>query len=570
MDIKIEKSEKIIQHNVLLANLPYWMPLVPPMGIAVLKNALRDQGHRVKTVDLNIEKEFKEPYNRYFDTFKKFIPKNKKDNVYNIGHDVLQQHMMAHINFIDEKEYFKLVKILIDTVFFSDACEEQVREHIAIMNEIYLRLENYFLRLFEKEKPTVLGLTVYKGTMAPALFAFKLAKETIPGITTVMGGGVFVSTLIPGSPDLETFLEKTTDYIDRIMIGSGDMFMVKLLGNELPESRRVFTQKDIYKDQLVPFPKDIPDLSDFDIGNYPYIAVSASKGCLYKCSFCNSSVFFGEYLQRPIEHTVEEMIKLYETYGRRIFFMTDTLLNPIINELAAGVSKSGPALYYDGYFRIDEACRDLQNNLHWRSGGFYRARLGVESGSQRILDLMDKKITVELIRASLAGLSYAGIKPTAYFVVGHPGETEEDFRMTLNLLEEIRNDIWQAECSPFYYYSSQPAADIWANRKKPLYPGNAVEMLMLQTYLVDDEPSREELCDRVFRFGEHCKKLAIPNPYSLKEIHEADERWKKLHDNAAPPLLELMNSDPAYHENTALKLLNFAQTGKDYNSDFGF
>lgn len=570
--IENKKNGDIKQGKILLAHLPYWVPLVPPMGIAVLTRTLRDNGFAVKGVDLNVEKDFKELYDRYFNTLKKYIPEHRRGNFYHIGHDVLQQHMMAHINYTDEEEYSGLVKILIDSIFYNNAGTEQVREHIEIMKEFYRRLETYFLELFTREKPTVLGLTVYKGTLPPALFVYRLAKKTVPGIKTVMGGGIFVSTLIPGTLEMDTFLGKTANDIDKIMIGKGEDFMLKYLRNQLPDSQRVFTLNDLWVTGGEPGepPSRLPDLADFDLRNYPYLTASASSGCLYKCSFCSSKLFFGEYRRRPMELVVEEMVKMHENYKTRVYFMTDALLNPIIGELAEGIAGTGRSLYFDGYFRVDEASCDVENTLRWRRGGFYRARLGVESGSQRILDVMDKQITTEQIRAALAGLAYAGIKPTAYFVIGHPGETEADFQQTLGLLEDIKNDIWQAECNPFYYYPAQPGADQWFDKKIPLYPPRAAEMLMMQTWSVAGEPSREQLYNRVFRFAEHCKKMGIPNPYSLEEIYRADERWEKLHSNAVPPLVELMQADYDFRETKQVKALRLAQSKAHYVSDFEF
>jgi radical SAM superfamily enzyme YgiQ (UPF0313 family) len=576
VDIKTRTSEnnQLKKDKILLVHLPYWIPLVPPMGIASLKDFIQKQREdcQVKTVDLNVEKQFKELYDRYYNVFRKYIPENRRGNFYHIGHDVLQQHMMAHINYRDETEYKKLVKILIDTIFFNDAGEEQVQEHIDIIREFYQRLENYFLELFKKEKPDVLGCTVFKGTLPAALFVYRLAKKTIPNIKTAMGGGIFISTLIQDTPDMEFFLEKTKDHVDKIIIGKGEYFLLKFLENKLPESQRVFTIKDIKEDIPKPSSTGTPDLSDFIVRNYPYVIASASKGCLHKCSFCNSSIFYGDYQPKPISQTVAEMMKFHETYGSRLFFMTDALLNPIITDLTREIIKSGRSLYVDGYFRVDEKSRDIENTLLWRQGGFYRARLGVESGSQRVLDLMGKNITVDQTRESLAGLSYAGIKPTVYFVIGHPGETEEDFQQTLNLLDDIRNDIWQAECNPFYYYSGQPAADKWAARRKLLYPENAKDMLIIPTWIVEGEPSREEMYNRVIRFVNHCKKLGIPNPYSLEEIYEADERWKKLHRNAVPPLIELMNTngDTSFDEVKKVKKFSVAQNKQQYAGDFAF
>jgi radical SAM superfamily enzyme YgiQ (UPF0313 family) len=77
----------------------------------------------------------------------------------------------------------------------------------------------------------------------------------------------------------------------------------------------------------------------------------------------------------------------------------------------------------------------------WRRGGFYRARLGIESGSPKILQKMGKNTTIDQIKKALSNLAYARIKTTTYWIVGYPGETEEDFLKTLTLIKELQNEI---------------------------------------------------------------------------------------------------------------------------------
>jgi hypothetical protein len=576
---KIQKNKTYADRstNILLAHLPYWDPLIPPMGIATLKSFLQPYGYNVKTVDLNVVPEFKQLYNDYFDTFKKYIPQNRRGNFYNIGHDVLQNHLMAYINrkYKHENEYLGLIKTIIDNIFFCNVQEYWVKMHDELVAEFYKLLEKYFLNLLEQENPGVLGLTVYKATLPAAMFVFRLAKKKNRNIKTIMGGGIFADTMGVDSPNLDFFLEKTKDYIDKIMIGKGEIFLLKELRGELPESQRVFTMKDIGVD--VPGHSlshaIFPDLSDFDLRHYPYIAASASSGCPFQCKFCNSPIYYGKYREKEPKQVVEEMVKLYDRYRCQQFFMTDALLNPIISELAKEFINTNISLYFDGYFRVDKAAGDIDNTWTWRQGGFYRARLGIESGSQRILNLMNKGITLRQTKDTLSSLAYAGIKTTAYVVIGYPGETEEDFRRTLDLLEEVQNDIWQAECIPFaYYYNGQAGSDQWANKRKLLYPGTAADMLIIQTWIVDGEPSREEIYNRVFRFDQHCKKIGIPNPYSLEEIYKSDERWKKLHKNAVPSLVELMNRDAnvSIQESKRVRKLHFAQNNRRDTNDFAF
>ena len=138
---------------------------------------------------------------------------------------------------------------------------------------------------------------------------------------------------------------------------------------------------------------------------------------------------------------------------------------------------------------------------------------------------MSKKITVEQIKTAVSALAYAGIKTTTYWVIGHPGETEEDFQKTLDLIEELKSDIYEAETNPFWYVpNGQVNGDKWASRSTFLYPPWARDMLLIQQWVVDEEPSREVRYSRVNRFAQHCKKLGIPNPYSMIDIHHADKR----------------------------------------------
>jgi len=243
-----------------------------------------------------------------------------------------------------------------------------------------------------------------------------------------------------------------------------------------------------------------------------------------------------------------------------------------VTDLAGEFIKSGTALYYDAYFRIDEASADINNTILWRRGGLYRVRLGTESGSPYILKKMNKGITVEQIKSALAGLSYAGIKTTTYWVIGHPGETEEDFQQTLDLIEELKDDIFQAECNYFLvHYSMQTDSAEWRKQIKLLYPEWAKKMLVFQHYTpAEIEPLREETFRRIHRFEDHCRKLQIPNPYSYSQHMKAEERWKKLHKNAVPSIFEFIGSKNYIDECKNVKISRNLKKIKHDDGDFDF
>jgi len=557
--------------KILLAILPYWDPMIPPMGITSLKGFLQTHGYRVKTVDLIVKKETLEFYSSYFNLLRGCIPEEKRGNFNNIGHDVLQNHMMANLNYQDETEYIELVKILIYKSYYVTVEEVYIRQLNKIMSDFYTVLEDYFLCLLEEEKPDVVGVTAYKCTLPASTFVLRLTKERYPHIKTLMGGGTFNESHAPDSPNFQALLDYTKGYLDKIILGQGELLFLKYLRGELPDSQRVYTKEDINGEILEFDSQDIPDFSDLDTQKYPYLAATASASCIYQCSFCIGSKVAGKYRVKKPGQTVDEMRRLYEKNGQQLFFMTDSLLNPVVTDLAKEFINAGISLYYDAYFRVDESSTDIKNTLLWRRGGLYRVRLGTESGSQRILDEMDKRITVQQIKASLAALAYAGIKTTTYWVIGHPGETEEDFQQTLDLIEESKSDIFQAECNPMlFHYSRQTNAGKWAAYRTSLYPKKAKDMLVFESYTLDYPPSREETYKRMHRFQALCRKLGIPNPYSYDAHVKADERWRKLHKNAVPALMDFMNRRRYIDETKNITNTSFAKNTRTDDDAFDF
>lgn len=559
--------------KILLAILPYWDPMIPPMGISTLKAFLQKNGYTVRAVDIIVKDECLDFYRNYFEVLEKYIPEEKRGNFNNIGHDVLQSHLMAYQNYSDEREYRELVKTMIYKSYYVEIEDTCVLQLNKIMSDFYTMLMDYWMELLEIEKPDVVGVTAYKCTIAASMFVLRITKNRYPHIKTLMGGGTFNETHAPDSPNFQILLETTKDYLDKIILGQGEMLFLKYLRGELPDSQRVYTKTD-NNGRILDFDEqEIPDFSDLDISKYPYLGATASASCIYQCSFCTAQKVAGKYRAKNPAQLVDEMAWLYKKYGNQLFFMTDSLLNPVVTDIANEFIKSGVSLYYDAYFKVDEPSGDILNTLLWRRGGLYRVRLGTESGSPRILDEMDKRITVEQIKASITALAYAGIKTTTYWVIGHPGETEADFQQTLDLLEELKDDIFQAECNYFLvHYSQQAKAEEWRQYIQLLYPEKWLPMLTFQYYTPCPcfNPSREETFNRIHRFEAHRKKLGIPNPYSLNEHLEADKRWKKLHENAVPGMFEFIGKKCYIDENQKIKITSPARNMRQGDTIFDF
>lgn len=564
-------KSNIDDKRILLTITPYWDPMIPPMGITSLKSFLQKNGFIVKTVDLIVHPSSLDFYHKYFKILKGIVPIEKHGNFNNIGHDVLQNHLMAHQNYLDKRMYIIALKSLIYNHYYVNVEDEQILELINITEEFFNNLETVFVKILDDFNPHYVGTTAYKCTLATSLFVLKISKNKNKSIKTLMGGGTFNESHAPGSPSWDVLLKLSENYVDKIFLGPSEILFLKYLRGELDNNQRVYSKEDIENKILDFKDSDLPDFSDLDLNNYPYLAATASVGCIYDCSFCVAKKVTGGYRSKLPRQLVDEMILMSEKYKKQLFFMTDSLINPVISEISNELIKRNVSLYFDAYFKVDEKSTIQENTFLWRKAGLYRVRIGTESGSQKILNEMNKGITIEQTKATLSAFAFAGIKTTTYWVIGHPGETEEDFQMTLSLIEEMKDDIYQAECNYFlYHYSNQGNSDIWAKNRKALYPENVTKLIHFKYWTLNIDPLREETFNRIHRFEKHCRNLGIPNPYSLNEYKDADKRWSELHKNAVPPFINLLSKGEFENENTNFKIPILAQSVLKYDDKFSF
>lgn len=545
-------EDKTTKQKIMLMLMPFWTPLIPPLGISCIKSHLVREGYQVNLEDVNMDLEMSEVYYNYNTALRGMVRKEKVGNFFNTAHKVLRNHAMAVINYSDKKKYYDLVKILVSTHYFTDISDKQVEQLDSVLKSFYTKLEAYIIDRLDKLKPDVVGISVYTGTLPASIFAFRLIKKKYPHIKTVMGGGIFADQLSINSPNFKYFIENHAEDIDKIIVGEGEDIWFKYVEGLLPKDQKVFTLKDNNNEIIDISKAEIPDFSDLNVLSYPQMAVYVSRSCPFQCSFCSETVQWGKYRKKSADKIADEMVKLYDKYKLQLFLFGDSLINPVADDISEELVNRGLSLYWDGYLRADKHVCDKERVQKWRSGGFYRARLGVESGSQKILDLMSKKITPDLIKNSVKTLAETGIKTTTYWVVGHPEETEEDFQKTLDLIEEMKDYIYEAECNPFQYFpSSQIDSDFWATKygATTLFPEDMTDMLITQTWALNAEPLWEEIYNRVIRFVEHCRKLGIPNPYTLREVYLADTRWKKLQKNAVPVITDFKNKKIHIDEN---------------------
>lgn len=533
------------KRKITLGVLPFWPPLIPPLGIASIKGFIEKYGYHVNIFDANTMNIFKNYQDEFFEKIEELVPPQNRGNLRNIGMDVLTNHLMACVN--SGKPDFYLIELIYYNAFYINISDGDLKIIHNILNNLLKTFKEYMMSVLSKEEPDVFGLSVYRHTLPLSIYAFKIAKELNSNIINVMGGQVFSGEFSLGSSNFDYFVENT-NYIDHIFIGEGELLLLNFLEGNLV-LKKVYTFEDIKNNILNLNLLESLDYGNITIDNYLYMPTFISRSCPYQCKFCSETKIWGKYRKRTIAKLLQDVKSLSENYKSKLFLMTDSLLNPVIQELSEELMKYSNSIYYDGYLKIDNLSQYIENTLSWRNSGFYRARLGVESGSLKILKMMGKNLTIDQIKKALYNLSTVGIKTTTYWIVGYPGETDDDFKETLRLLEEMKDFIYEAECNPLRYYKQMEGFD-----DELLYPSEMKKLLLSDFYeLINVIPTREKKYERVGIFEKHCNQLGIPNVYSAKDLKDADHRWKQLHENSVPTIYELNDINFIAKSNIILK-----------------
>lgn len=169
------------------------------------------------------------------------------------------------------------------------------------------------------------------------------------------------------------------------------------------------------------------------------VNLRASRGCPFNCSFCQWPTVYNNknYRQRSPEHVAKEIEHLVGMLGDDIFlYFDDDTFNigeERIKKIADVINEFD--LKWSAMCRIDTLSKDTWKYLHDR--GLVAVNLGVESGSQKVLDTINKNLDIEEAKDMLEYLDDLGMYIHLTFTHGVPGETEEDFKKTKEFFENI-------------------------------------------------------------------------------------------------------------------------------------
>lgn len=388
--------------DVLIVSVPYMEP-IPPMAPVLLSACLNNAGVSAHAYDLNI---------KFFNTFKSSPHWGDIHNLFSIGYAT----------------EIKLPKrVLIDILKF-------IKSELLYIKSTY--------------NPKYIGLSIF--TNESVDFSYLLIAyihKYLPGTKIIVGGrGLENMHNLTGLKHYEMYWQY--GLADLCIVGDAESSLVEAIKNQTTGIVRSTQQT---KEDLDAIPS--PSWDEYDLTVYKetissvsdesrYMGITASKGCVRECTFCDVKNFWPKYIFRDGGNVARDIIHNYRSTGITNFFFTDNLINGSIsnfrkmNEVLAREIPN--EIEYFGY-AIMHARKSMPEDdfeLAARAGS-KKWIIGIESGSERVRNEMKKKFSNEDIAYTATQLYQRNIIQSWLFIVGYPTETEEDFKQTLDLLREF-------------------------------------------------------------------------------------------------------------------------------------
>lgn len=299
-------------------------------------------------------------------------------------------------------------------------------------------------------KPDYLVINIATPTLEHDLEAVKKAKGLNPNIITIAKGAAFLT--------LAEKIISEHDELDFGILGEAEKTLEEILqekqkseilGIYYKENGEVkFTGNRPFIEDLDSLPFPARHLVDNNIYRRPdnnkvQATIKVERGCPFHCFFCLATPVSGAKVRRrSAENIVAEIRECVEKYNIRNFLFWADIFNldkQWTIDLCQAIIDSGLKITWSANTRADTA--DLEMAKIMYKSGCRLVSIGVESGSQYMLEKMGKKITLDDVRKTVKIFKQAKIRIYNYFVIGLPWETEETIEETIKFAIELNSDF---------------------------------------------------------------------------------------------------------------------------------
>ncbi len=357
----------------------------------------------------------------------------------------------------------------IGLLYIATAIKSMTMHHVEILDCQLDDIHQGNILKFVQETYDVIGISAWTDFWYQAFKIGKILKEKFPETFIVMGG-----------PHINIFPKEVLefDFIDSIVMGDGEIPMVKLLdrlagndqGNEdIPGvywrghgyiSYTPYIQRDL--DNL-----PIPDRTFLPIERYTSVLSSdkfvtsmiTSRGCPFKCVYCKLD------FQKPVSRSAESVIKEFEIIHNlginevEVYDDTFNWKHKRTKDICTGIIDKNLKLKWAIRDRVNLVKEDVLIDL--KKAGCYRIHLGIETGSDRVMKACKKAITTEQAWIAVKLAKKYGFIVLAYFMYGLPTETLEEAYQTLNFSLELDPDYTEYSITIPY-----PGTELYENALK--------------------------------------------------------------------------------------------------------
>jgi anaerobic magnesium-protoporphyrin IX monomethyl ester cyclase len=341
-------------------------------------------------------------------------------------------------------------------IYDADFCDNPINIDLRKLPTFYSKYLNSFRNkndivwkevydVIKRYAPDIVGISLWTNNAASGFHISKICKEINPKCIVIMGGHhatVSANEVLNISP-----------HVDFVVRGQGELTIIELI-DHLQRKKSRFDDINGLSYRYDNIVKHNPDrIASWDIDEFPFPdrsllmnemkytsedlgLIMTSRGCPYNCTFCATN---RDYRYRSIESVLDEVRFVKNKYGTSQFCFKDDTFSvnkKRVNEICFRLIKYNYNITWECNIRIDHINKEMLNYM--RQAGCNSIKVGIESGSDRILKMINKGITTEQIINGAKKLNQLGMFWTAYFLIGIPGETIDDIYKTLNFMYKIK------------------------------------------------------------------------------------------------------------------------------------
>jgi anaerobic magnesium-protoporphyrin IX monomethyl ester cyclase len=379
---------------------------------------------------------------------------------------------LTHAYYLNEdKNELRIMKPYVPLgILYISSYLKQHGFEVVLYDSTFKSFEDQKMKL-QENIPDIIGIYCNLMTKLNVLPLMKFIRQNLPKTKIILGG--------PEPPFYaEEFLNSGADIIvegegeltmksicEELSIPEPDLRKVKgiIFRNENGELIRTHAREQIKDIDLLPCPDRESIELDLYLGawkkahGYSSVSMNTMRGCPYTCRWCSHSVYGVSYRRRSPEKTVEEIKYLTLKYNPDMFWFVDdvfTVSHKWLNKVHRLLKEQNIKIKFECISRSDRLNEEVIRTL--KDMGCFRLWIGAESGSQKVLDLMDRRVSAAETREIIKLTRKYGIEAGTFIMLGYPGEKKEDIFETVNHLKDSNPDIflttvaYPIKGTPFY------------------------------------------------------------------------------------------------------------------------